>query len=225
MTQFKESLSSLGYFWPQEKPANRWAGRLFIDTFPEAQLYCIDGRPGDGTPPLGRLTVHGVTESNECITMLEASGRFSGSSFKNRGAAESITITANYMLVGSQHFDTGPSVRRLSFSSSVVEHVLRLQASLDYKEIRHRRVGSTQFELPILQKQAASYIDLARRIRVRAFRPTVPTTTIDPTSSMRIDFLDLVTPKHALHTLHEFRSFLTLICGAAMWARTSIFVI
>jgi hypothetical protein len=146
--------------------------------------------------------------------MLEASGRFSGSSFKNRGAAESITITANYMLVGSQHFDTGPSVRRLSFSSSVVEHVLRLQASLDYKEIRHRRVGSTQFELPILQKQAASYIDLARRIRVRAFRPTVPTTTIDPTSSMRIDFLDLVTPKHALHTLHEFRSFLTLICGA-----------
>jgi hypothetical protein len=55
-----------------------------------------------------------VTESNEYITMLEASGPIGG-------AAESTAIAANYM-----HFDTGASVRRLSFSSSVVEHGLHL---------------------------------------------------------------------------------------------------
>jgi hypothetical protein len=107
MTKFKESLSSLGYFWPREKPANRWPGRVFIDTFPKAKLYCIDGRPGDGTHPLGRLIVHGITESNEYITMLDASGRFGGLSFNNQSAAESIAITANYMLVGSRYFDAG----------------------------------------------------------------------------------------------------------------------
>jgi hypothetical protein len=121
------------------------------------------------------------------------------------------------MLVGSRHFDTGPSVRRLSFSSSVVEHVLHLWASPDYKDIRHRRVGGTKYEAPILRKQVASYVDLARRIRIRAFRPRVPTTTIDPTSSLTIDFLDLVTPKQALRALHEFRNFLTLICGVDLW--------
>src|ERR1700730_11757676 len=176
MTKFKESLSSLGYFWPHEKPANRWPGRAFIDTFPKAKLYCIDGRPGDGTQPLGRLTVHGVTESNEYITMLEASGRLGGLSFIHQSVAESTAITANYMLVGSRHFDTGPSVRRLSFSSSVVEHVLHLWASPDYKDIRHRIVGGTKYEPPIRRKQVASYVDLARRIRIRAFRPRVPTT-------------------------------------------------
>lgn len=212
MTKFKESLSSLGYFWPQEKPANRWPGRVFIDQFPRARLHCMNGRPGDGAPPLGRLTVHGLTESNEYVTMLEASGQFGGASFNNQSATESIAITANYMLVGSRHFEAGPSVRRLSFSSSVVEHVLRLWAP-DYKDIRHRRVGSTKHETPILQKQVASYVDLVRRIRVRVFRSRVPTTTINPMSSLMIDFLDLATPKQALHALHEFRSFLTLICG------------
>ena len=32
-------------------------------------------------------------------------------------------------------------------------------------------------------------------------------------SSLMIDFLDLATPKQALHALHEFRNFLTVICG------------
>ena len=176
----------------------------------------MGARPGDGAPPLGRQIFHGVTESNEYVTMLEASGHFGGAAFNNQSATESIVITANYMLVGSQHFDAGPSVRRLSFSSSVVEHVLRLWASPDYKDIRHRRVGSTEYDAPILRKQVASYVDLARKIRIRAFRPTVPTSKIDPMSSLTIDFLDLVTPKHALRTLHEFRSFLTLICGVSI---------
>jgi hypothetical protein len=213
MTKFKESLSLLGYFWPQEKPANRWPGRVFIDQFPRARLHCMNGRrPGDGAPPLGRLTLYGVTESNEYITMLEASGHFGGVSFNSQSATESIVITANHMLVGSRHFDAGPSVRRLSFSSSVVERVLRLWTP-DFKDLRFRKVGKARHEHPILQKQAASYVDLARRIRVRAFRPRVPTTTTDPTSSLTIDFLDLVTPKEALRALHEFRNFLTLICG------------
>ena len=56
-------------------------------------------------------------------------------------------------------------------------------------------------------------MDLNRGIRVRAFRPTVPTTTIDPTSFWTIDFLQLVTPGRALSILHEFRALLALICG------------
>ena len=35
-------------------------------------------------------------------------------------------------------------------------------------------------------------------------------------SSIKIDFLDLVTPRHAIGFLHEFRSFLTLVCGAVI---------
>jgi hypothetical protein len=213
MPKFKESLSALGYFWPQGKPDNRWPGQVFIDVFPCARLHCMNCYPGDGSPLPGWLTLHGVTESNEYITMLEASAHPVGASFNSQSATESVEITANYMLVGSQHFDAGRSVRRLSFSSSVVERVLRLSASPDYKDILHRRVGSAKYETPNLRKQVASYVDLTRRIRVRAFPPRVPTTTIDPSSSLTIDFLDLVTPKQALRALHEFRNFLTLICG------------
>ncbi len=148
--------------------------------------------------------------------MLEASGWFAGTAFNRQSATERIAVTANYMLVGSQHFDEGPSVRRLSFSSSVAEHVLRLSARPDYKDIRYRKVGSTEHEAPILRKQVASYVDLARRIRVRAFRPRVPTTTIEPMSSLTIDFLDLVTPRHAAGILHEFRSFLVIMCGSVV---------
>jgi hypothetical protein len=68
-------------------------------------------------------------------------------------------------------------------------------------------------DVPILQKQVASYLDFGRRIRVRVFRPTVPTTTIGPSSTWTIDFLRLVTPGEALRALHEFRALLALICG------------
>ena len=173
----------------------------------------MNGRPGDGVQPFGRHIFHGVTENNECITMLEASGRFGGVAFNSQSASESIAVTANYMLVGSRHFDDGQSVRRISFSSSMVEHVLRLWARSDYKDIRYKKAGSTGYEAPILQKQVASYVDLIRRIRFRAFRPRVPTTTIEPMSSIKIDFLDFVTPRHAVGFLHEFRNFLTLVCG------------
>ena len=173
----------------------------------------MDGRPSDRTFPGVRSTIHGVTESNEYITMLDAVARLSGYSIKSQSVTESISIIANYMLVGTQHFDQSPSVRRLSFSSSVVEHVLRLQARPDYKDIRHRRAGGTTWETPVLHKQVASYVDLSRKIRLRVFRPRVPATTIEPKSFLTIDFLDLVTPKQAVKTLHEFRSLLTLICG------------
>ena len=117
------------------------------------------------------------------------------------------------MLVGSEYFDESVSVRRLSFASSVAEHVLRLWDNRDYKEVRHRKIGSSQFESPIFDKQVASYVDLDRQVRVRAFRSTVPATTIDPTSFWTIDFLQLVTPRRALGALHEFRALLALICG------------
>jgi ApeA N-terminal domain 1 len=214
MAKFKDALSSLGHFWPKDKPANKWPGMVSIETFPTARLHGMGVRPGDGTEPSGRMTVHGITEHNEYITMLEAHARLGGHAFNDRSVTERIVVTANYMLVSThRHFDDDPTIRRLSFSSSMVEHVLRLWARPDYKEIRHRRVGNTAHERPILHKQVASYVDWPRKIRVRAFRPTVPTTTIDPMSVWTLDFLEPVTPRRALALLHEFRSLLTVICG------------
>ena len=213
MTKFKESLSALGHFWPKEKPDNKWPGKVFLDTFPSAKVHCIGRRPGDGTRPNGRMIVHGLTDSNEYITMLEATARFDSSSFNRASSTESVAFTANQMLVGSEHFDEGPSVTRLSFSSSMVEHVLRLRARPDYKDIRHRKGGLTDHERPILRKQMASYVNRERKIRFRIFRSAVPSIDIEPMSSLTVDFADPVTPKHAISVLHEFRSFLTLICG------------
>jgi hypothetical protein len=183
-----------------------------MDIFPRARLHCIGRAPGDGIQPAGRLTLLGLTENNQYITMLEAGARPGGFAFNQQSTTQRVEVTANYMLVGTDHYDGGPSVRRLSFSSAVAEHVLRLWAH-DYKEVRHRKFGGGQFDRPVLHKQIASYVDLGHKIRVRIFRPTVPNTSIEPTSQWVIDFLELVTPRRALGALHEIRILLTLICG------------
>jgi hypothetical protein len=72
MSTFKKTLSALGHFRPADKPDNRWAGMVSMDVFPRARLHCIGRAPGDGTEPAGRLTLHGLTENNQYITMLEA---------------------------------------------------------------------------------------------------------------------------------------------------------
>src|SRR5271155_6054335 len=101
MAKFEESRSELGFFWPETKPANKWPGRVFMETFPSARLHCMNDRPGDGAPPLGTQKIfHGVTEDNEYITMLEASARMAGTSYGLHSSTRSIAITANYMLVG-----------------------------------------------------------------------------------------------------------------------------
>jgi hypothetical protein len=182
MAEFKDTFSSLGHFWPSTKPDNKWPGRVSIDTFPRARLHCIGAAPGDGIQPAGRLTLHGLTEGNQYVTMLEAAAHPGGLSFSDRSATQSVVVTANYMLVGSEHFDESVGVRRLHFASSVAEHVLRLWARPDYTELRHRKVGGSRYDRPILHKQVASFVDVGRKIRVRAFRPTVPNTMIDPTS-------------------------------------------
>jgi hypothetical protein len=184
-----------------------------IELFPRAKLHCIGRAPGDGTEPTGRHTLHGLTEDNQCITMFEAAALPAAIAFNEQRATQRVVVTANYMLVGPDHHDGGPSVRRLSFSSAVAEHVLRLRSSPDYKEVRHRKVVRSQFDRPVLHKQVASYVDLGRKIRFRAFRPTVPNIAIEPISQWTIDFLELATPRRALGLLHEFRILLTLICG------------
>jgi hypothetical protein len=145
--------------------------------------------------------------------MLEATAVPGGYAWNRRSMTQSIAVTASFMLVASEHFDESASVRRVSFASSLAEHVLRLSARPDYKEIRYRRFRDSQHDIPILHKQVASYVDFRRRIRVRAFRPTVPATTIEPTSSWTMDFLSLVTPSEALGVLYEFRALLALVCG------------
>jgi hypothetical protein len=145
--------------------------------------------------------------------MFEAAASPAGVSWNARSSTQSFNVTANYMLVASDHFDDSASVRRVTFASSLAENVLRLSAAPDYKEVHQSKFGGVQFDRPILRKQAASYVDLGRKIRVRAFRPTVPTAEIDPRSLWTIDFLELVTPSQALKVLHEFRALLALLCG------------
>lgn len=212
MASFKEAHSSLGYFWPKSKPANKWPGRVFIDHFPTARLHCLDNRPGGGFAPIGPQTIHGITDENEYVTMLEALRRNSITARSGESSTEVVGITANYMLVGRRHFDESASVRRLIFSSSMVEHVLRLQAT-NYRDIRHRRRRGSSYEFAYLQKQVASYVDLAHKLRFRVFRSRVPNIGDVPLSHLVIDFLSLATPKRALTVIHEFRNLLTLICG------------
>ena len=212
MANFKDTLSALGFFWPADRSENRWPGRVYMEGFPNALLYRINEVPGDGVKPLGRGTLHGITDENECVTMLEALGRLNSLSIKGRGTTERIRITARYMLVGDRHFDETPSVRRLSFSSLAAEMVLRLQAT-DYRSVPHRKIGIGQQLAPILKRQVASFTDTGRRRRVRVFRSTVPPDGMKPTSMWSVHFLDLVSPHDAISVLHTFRNFLSVVCG------------
>jgi ApeA N-terminal domain 1 len=216
MTEFDKSLSALGHFWPAAKPDNLWPGRVYIDTFPRATLHCIGRGPGDGSPPRGRMTIHGLTDGNQSVTMFEAAAQLGGVAFNDRTTTQRASITANYMLVASQHFDESPSVRRVSFASAMAEHVFRLRANLDYKDIRYRRAGAGAGggeDIPIFHRQAVSYVDTVRGIRIRAFRPTVPNPSIEPTSAWMINFLKPATPREALDTLFQFRALLSILCG------------
>jgi hypothetical protein len=144
--------------------------------------------------------------------MFEAAAYPGGLAFNDRTTTQRASITANYMLVAREHFDESPSVSRVSFASAMAEHVLRLRANLDYRDIRYRRT-SREHDSPIFHRQAASYVDTERGIRIRAFRPTVPNPSIEPTSAWTINFFELTTPREALDTLLRFRALLSLLCG------------
>jgi hypothetical protein len=212
MAKFDESHSSLGFFWAQGHPETKWPGRVFIDQFPRVAMHRLAGGPIEGSFPVGRGIIHGITDGNQYVTLFEASAYPNGIAFKSESATERVSVTANYMFVGYQHFDGSPCISRLSFSSAVIEHVLRLWASSDYTDIRYRdkRHAKTPYVRPM---QVVSYLDVARRIRFRLFQPRVPTTTIEPMSSVVVDFLDAVTPQHAMSMLHSLRSLFALICG------------
>lgn len=211
MTDFKETLSALGHFWPSTKPDNVWPGRVYIDKFPRASLHCIGRGPGDGSPPRGRMTIHGLTDGNQSVTMFEAAAYPGGTAYNNQTATQRTSIAANYMLIAYQHFDESSTVRRVTFGSAVAEHVLRLFANLDYKDIRYRSSGGN--EIPVFHKLVASYVALEQGFRFRVFRSTVPNTSIEPTSVWTIDFLKLTTPRAALDTLFQFRALLAVLCG------------
>jgi hypothetical protein len=212
MGSFKSTLSELGFFWPSGKPDNKWPGRVFVDGFPRARLHCLNGAPGDGIVPEGRGTLHGITEDNECVTMLDAlvsPGRISANKI---ATTVSLSVTANSMLVGNRHLDGSRTVRRVTFASSWVDRTQRLGAE-DYSDLRQRATEGFRGKRPILSRQAVSYVDFARRMRIRIWRSTVPISGVEPGSKIAIDFLDLVTPDHALRVLHYFRDLLSVLCG------------
>ena len=215
MGSFKTTLSELGFFWPAGKPDNKWPGRVFIDGFPRAHLHCLNGAPGDGKVPEGRGTLNGITEDNECVTMLEALASYGGVSMKQIARTIRVSVTANYMLVGDRHFDASKTVRRVSFSSSWVDHTQRLYA-VDYSDLRQRPIEGYRVKRAILHKQVTSYVDLTHRMRIRVWRSTVPISGAEPGSKISIDFLGLATPKRALTALHHFRDLLSVLCGGVI---------
>jgi len=212
MADFKNTLSALGHFWPSDKPDNIWPGRVYMDTFPRAQLHCIGRAPGDGSLPRGRLTIRGLTNGNQSVTLFEAAANPGGVAFNNRTSTQRTSITANYMLVASDHFDESATIRRVSFASAVAEHTLRLFANPAYRDIQYRKTGDG-YEDPIFYRQVASYMNMERGIRFRVFRSNVPSIAIEPKSTFVIDFLRLTTPRKALDMLLQFRALLSVICG------------
>ncbi len=213
MGSFKTTLSELGFFWPAEKPDNKWPGRVFMDGFPRARLHCLNGAPGGGKVPEGRGTLHGITEDNECVTMLDALISHGGFSAKQIATTVSLSVTASCMLVGNRHLDGSRTVRRVTFASSRVDHTQRLGA-VDYSDLRQRAIEGFRVKRPILSRQAVSYVDFAHRMRIRIWRSTVPITSgVEPGSKIAIDFLDMATPDRALRVLHHFRDLLSVLCG------------
>jgi hypothetical protein len=210
MDGFRESRSSLGYFWPNNKPDNKWPGRVYIEQFPKVDLHCLDRAPGDGEVPKGYQTVVGITEDNEYVTMLEALFYERGLATRAGSSTYKIGATANFMLLGNSHFSDRKAVKRLTFLSSIIQHVFRLYSDLSSAP---RTTTSRGFSRPVYHKLVVSHVNLKHRIRFRIFRSIIPTTGIEPTSIMMVDFHEAITPSETLKFLYNFRQLMTVICG------------
>jgi hypothetical protein len=210
MDSFKESGSSLGYFWPDEKPDNKWPGRVYLEQFPKVDLYCLNKVPGNGEVPKGYQTVVGITENNQYVTMFEAIFRERGLATGSKSSTYKIAATANFMLLGNSHFSNKKIVKRLTFASSIIQQVFRLYPIASSAP---RAMTIRGFSYPVYQKLVVSHVNFNHRVRFRVFRSIIPSTGIEPTSIMMVDFYDAITPSELLKFLHSFRQLMTVICG------------
>lgn len=210
MDGFKENRSSLGFFWPHNKPDNKWPGRVYIEQFPNVDLHCLDSAPGDGEVPKGYHTVLGITEDNQYVTMPEAVFYERGLATRAGSSTYKIGATSNFMLLGTSHFSDKKAVKRLTFSSSIIQHVFRLFPNVSSAP----RVSKIRgFSYPIYNKLVVSHVNLKHRVRFRIFRSIIPSAGIEPTSTIMVDFYDAITPSEALKFLYNFRQLMTVICG------------
>jgi hypothetical protein len=210
MDGFRESRSALGYFWQNNKPDNKWPGRVYIDQFPKVDLHCLDRAPGDGEIPRGSQTVLGITDDNQYVTMLEALLYERGLATSTASSTYRIGATSNSMLVGKSHFSNEKSVKRLTFASSIIQHVFRLYPDVSSAP---RMITIGGFSRPVYNKLVVSHVNLRHRIRFRIFRSILPSTGIEPTSTLMFDFYDAITPSETLKFLYNFRQLMTVICG------------
>jgi ApeA N-terminal domain 1 len=212
MPLFNETFSALGHFWPQGKPDNCWPGRVSIDQFPTAKLHCLNRIPGDGVIPKGYQTICGTTEDGQHVTMFEAYCAERGLTLTNTTRTHQLSVTSNFMLVGATHFTGSESVKRLTFSSVVVEHVLRLKSNF-FPHSLPRTFSADGLRRRQSHKQVVSYFDPMEKVRFRIVRSLTPSSGMEPTSLIIIDFHKPLRPKDALTFLHHFRQLLTVICG------------
>jgi ApeA N-terminal domain 1 len=189
MSEFKKTRSALGYFWREGQPENRWAGQLYIDGFPKAKTIHLDQQFGYAEALTPRRTVFGRIEGNQHISLVGASAAPTTTTINAGGIAHTWTVTGNYLLVSSyKHYDETSSVRRLTFSSGAAERVLGLKANPLFRDMPGRRnsLGAPA----VFQKQVGSYFDTAKGVRIRIFRPRIPSTSIEPLSFFAVDFLE-----------------------------------
>jgi hypothetical protein len=210
MDGFRESRSALGYFWQNNKPDNKWPGRVYIDQFPKVDLHCLDRAPGDGDIPKGSQTVLGITDDNQYVTMLEALFYERGLATSTASSTYKIGATSNFMLLGKSHFSNEKAVKRLTFASSIIQHVFRLYPDVSSAP---RVITIGGFSRPVYHKLVVSHVNLRHRIRFRIFRSILPSVGIEPTSTIMVDFYDAITPSEALKFLYNFRQLMTVICG------------
>jgi ApeA N-terminal domain 1 len=137
--------------------------------------------------------------------------------FYERGLATSaasstykIGATSNFMLLGKAHFSDEKSVKRLTFSSSIIQHVFRLYPDVSSAP---RVITSHGFRRRVYHKLIVSYVNFKHRVRFRIFRSILPSIGIEPTSTLMVDFYDAITPSEALKFLYNFRQLMTVICG------------
>jgi hypothetical protein len=220
MDGFRESRSALGYFWQNNKPDNKWPGRVYIDQFPKVDLHCLDRAPGDGEIPRGSQTVLGITDDNQYVTMLEALLYERGLATSTASSTYRIGATSNFMLVGKSHFSNEKSVKRLTFASSIIQHVEMRQGTrgskpLDkstFKELRNNLIEAleqfatghedSEFWIDLMRARIARLNSHDTKITIINFIKDLPKYFVDTELSFPKDVTQL---RHALtHELTRF---------------------
>jgi hypothetical protein len=70
------------------------AGPRLHRSIPSVTVHRLGGGPIEGHFPVGRGTIHGITDGNQYVTLFEASARPDGFAINRETATERVAVTA-----------------------------------------------------------------------------------------------------------------------------------